>query len=236
MAGGAKRCPPHPRARSSLARVWRLARGRLRPRFCIRGERSRPVRYRLPCNSGAPAVVACTRGALLLSCTQASVAEFRRQALAPDELTRPCAASGSRSHPSRSRRLDSTPRLVNGRTASDAPRRGRAGQVRHYTSGLRQALERHLGSSEPLRPALRVVLSHPGLAEANVTALTLQIPASAELDLRETAIASLRLCAAHVRCLTETPAVRRSRRRRKGDETPPSPEPRPKARKWRTSA
>jgi len=52
-----------------------------------------------------PAVVARTRGALLLSCTQASVAEFRRQTLAPDELTQPCSASGSLSHPSRSRRL-----------------------------------------------------------------------------------------------------------------------------------
>ena len=53
--------------------------------FCIRGKRQRPVRYRLPCNSGAPAVIARTRGALLLSCTQASVAEFRRETLAPDE-------------------------------------------------------------------------------------------------------------------------------------------------------
>ena len=40
-------------------------------------------RYRVPCNSGAPAVIARTRGALLLSCTQASVAEFRRETLAP---------------------------------------------------------------------------------------------------------------------------------------------------------
>jgi hypothetical protein len=38
-----------------------------------------------PCNSGAPAVIARTRGALLLSCTQASVAELRRQTLAPDD-------------------------------------------------------------------------------------------------------------------------------------------------------
>jgi hypothetical protein len=42
-------------------------------------------RYRVPCNSRAPAVISRTRGALLLSCTQASVAEFRRQTLAPDE-------------------------------------------------------------------------------------------------------------------------------------------------------
>jgi hypothetical protein len=37
-------------------------------------------------NSGAPAVISPTRGALLLSCTQASVAELRRQTLATDDL------------------------------------------------------------------------------------------------------------------------------------------------------
>ncbi len=42
-------------------------------------------RFRVPCNSGAPAVIARSGGALLLSCTQASVAEFRRQTLALDD-------------------------------------------------------------------------------------------------------------------------------------------------------
>jgi hypothetical protein len=37
-----------------------------------------------PCSSGAPALISRAHGALLLSCTQASVAEFRRQTLAPD--------------------------------------------------------------------------------------------------------------------------------------------------------
>jgi hypothetical protein len=38
-----------------------------------------------PCNSGAPAVISRPRGALLVSCTQASVAESKRQTLAPDD-------------------------------------------------------------------------------------------------------------------------------------------------------
>jgi hypothetical protein len=38
-----------------------------------------------PRNSGTPAVIAGSRGALLLSCTQASVAELRRQTLASDD-------------------------------------------------------------------------------------------------------------------------------------------------------
>jgi hypothetical protein len=35
---------------------------------------------------GRAGVIARARGALLLSCTQASVGEFRRQTLAPDEI------------------------------------------------------------------------------------------------------------------------------------------------------
>jgi len=50
--------------------------------------RQRQWHYRFPCNSGA-AVIARTRGALLLSCTQAIVAEFRRQTLGPDEQRAP---------------------------------------------------------------------------------------------------------------------------------------------------
>ena len=121
------------------------------------------------------------------------VAEFRRQTLAPDELTRPCSASGSLSHPSRSGRLGSTPRLVNGSAASDAFAdvvRVRSGATRRE---LRQALGCHLGSSEPLRPELHVVRSHPEHSKANVTASILQLPASTELDLRQTARASLRV-------------------------------------------
>jgi hypothetical protein len=38
-----------------------------------------------PCNSGAPAVISRALVALLLSCARASVAEFRRQTLAPDD-------------------------------------------------------------------------------------------------------------------------------------------------------
>src|SRR5215216_4936137 len=47
--------------------------------------RAVPIASRRPYNSGAPAVISRTRGALLLSWTQASVAEFRRETLAPDE-------------------------------------------------------------------------------------------------------------------------------------------------------
>ena len=81
---------------------------------------------------------------------------------------------------------------VSGSAAKRRLRRGRAGQVRRYTSGTTSGVGCHLGSSEALRPELHVVLSHPGLANANVTAPILQIPASTELDLRETASASLR--------------------------------------------
>ena len=50
-------------------------------------RRGRACRHRccFPCNSGAPAVISRARGALLLSCTQASVAEFGRPTPAPDE-------------------------------------------------------------------------------------------------------------------------------------------------------
>jgi hypothetical protein len=47
--------------------------GAARPRSCF------------PCNSGAPALISRARGALLLSCTQASVADFGRQVLASDD-------------------------------------------------------------------------------------------------------------------------------------------------------
>jgi hypothetical protein len=59
-----------------------IARGRIR----FRGEtQQRACQYCHPCNSGAPAAIPHSRGTLLLSCTQASVAEFRRQTLALDE-------------------------------------------------------------------------------------------------------------------------------------------------------
>src|SRR3954453_1082023 len=48
-------------------------------------------------NSGARAVIARSRGALLLSRTQASVAEFRRETLARDELGAPATRSRGRS-------------------------------------------------------------------------------------------------------------------------------------------
>jgi hypothetical protein len=48
-------------------------------------RQQRQPRCRVPCNSGAPAVISRTRYALLLSCTQASVAELRCQTLAPDD-------------------------------------------------------------------------------------------------------------------------------------------------------
>jgi hypothetical protein len=41
-------------------------------------------------------VIARTRGALLLSCTQASVAEFRRETLAPDDTQSSVAVLSSR--------------------------------------------------------------------------------------------------------------------------------------------
>jgi hypothetical protein len=49
-------------------------------------KQQRHLRYRVPCNPGARVLISRARGALLLSCTQASVAEFRRQMLAPDDL------------------------------------------------------------------------------------------------------------------------------------------------------
>ena len=80
----------------------------LTPRRRTSKQQSR-CRYRVPCNSGAPADTSRTRGALLLSCTQASVAEFRRQTLAPDDT--------------RSSALPSTSRLLSaGRASVPAPR------------------------------------------------------------------------------------------------------------------
>jgi hypothetical protein len=58
---------------------------------------------------GAPAVIARTRGALLLSCTQASVAELRRPTLAPDELRAPLPHRHRRSLPCGSGRLTRAP-------------------------------------------------------------------------------------------------------------------------------
>ena len=64
--------------------------------YRIRGNAAAIAPLLRPCNSRAPAVIFRTRGALLLSCTQASVAEFRRQALAPDEQQAPPALLASR--------------------------------------------------------------------------------------------------------------------------------------------
>jgi hypothetical protein len=58
---------------------------RANDRCYLREKQQRSARYRVPCNSGAPAVISRTRGALPRSCTQASVAELRRQTLTPDE-------------------------------------------------------------------------------------------------------------------------------------------------------
>ena len=107
-----------PRGRSLHATNERLARlsevpARTNPGVCRRtiGARAAPAsvaeqqRCRhcpLPCNSGVPAVLSRTRGALLLSCTSASVAESRRQTLAPDEHQAPAiprSAPASLLHP-----------------------------------------------------------------------------------------------------------------------------------------
>ena len=55
----------------------------------LSGDLDTAARLCIPCNSGAPAVISRTRRALLLSCTQAIVAEFRRQTLAPDDMGEP---------------------------------------------------------------------------------------------------------------------------------------------------
>ena len=83
-------------------------------------------------------------------------------------------------------RLDSTPRLVNGSAAKRRLCRGRAGQVRRYTSGTTSGARVHLGSSEPLRFELHVGIVQPGLSRANATVPILQLLASTELYLRET--------------------------------------------------
>ena len=65
------------------------------PAFVTRQQRRAGRSY--PCNSGAPADISRTRRALLLSYTQASVAEFRRETLAPDDERAPRLASARRS-------------------------------------------------------------------------------------------------------------------------------------------
>ena len=82
------RAPLSPRSRWTTSRRPAAAQSP-QPRFCIVERQQSRSRYRVPCNSRAPAVIFCTRGALLLSCTQASVAEFRRQTLAPDDVRVP---------------------------------------------------------------------------------------------------------------------------------------------------
>jgi hypothetical protein len=82
--------------RASVARRWHGVRPAVRSRLTVSvgerrlieariGGRCRPHTLLLSCNSRSPTVVSRTLGALLLSCTQASVAEYRRQTLAPDD-------------------------------------------------------------------------------------------------------------------------------------------------------
>ena len=72
---------PSPTSRPSASAAPRACGPReLRGRGAARRGPAAPA-----CNSGAPAVISRTRGALLLSRRQASVAEFRRQTFTPDE-------------------------------------------------------------------------------------------------------------------------------------------------------
>jgi hypothetical protein len=66
----------------------------------------------------------------------------------PDELTQPCSASGSLSHPSRSGRLGSTPRRVSGSAVSDAY------DTSGITSGARvpSGFQRGSATRAPRRP------------------------------------------------------------------------------------
>jgi hypothetical protein len=99
-----------PSARSTLRLPQRTrtrrppARNRPQPRSCIRGKQQSRCRYRVPCNSGAPAVVSRARRALLLSCAQGSVADSRRGTPAPDDLRARVAERSGRPQTDGSRR------------------------------------------------------------------------------------------------------------------------------------